>query len=390
MIIIDVEYFHRIGRFLECKRTELSDILISISSYEAAADEIYRSIRTLHGVEKERKYLEKARTLCRLSVMQPSNVLLYSYVLYGIIPGIKFDEVFFKCSAKVSDAAKEIHALISSHFPLNIQLGYMSHEGFQQHLIPTSDVLIHTGAYSNAIELEKRLEKDQLFLFFGSGINPFIVGQKADLTAAVEGSLKARLFNSGQDCLCSNIFFVHESVLGQYIQKLRERLALLHVGDRTNRSARVNPLFYQLEEKVLHLFESEKYEQVYGKEMDLKKRVVPPTIILHEDISTAVNIEFFCPVFYIVPYRTMEEIVAYLGKQGNVEHAMATSIYGERPLARILQETHMIAHDKTIFDIEDGNIPFGGFGIKAGHVYYKGQRTARPLLVSKELYLASK
>ena len=379
------QHFYDIADWTESQRRSLIHVLTSISSHEAANDEVTAAVKTLRSVELEWGYLEQAPHLYRLSVMQPTNILLYSYVLYGLIPGVKFDEVFIKTSQKVSDPAKEIHRMFSSQFPTNIKLGYMTHEGFRKYLLPTSDVLVHTGSYANALDLEAELREDQLFLFFGSGINPFIVGSDADIDAAVNGSIDVRVFNSGQDCLCSNVFFVHESVLDKYLQTLNRKLSDVSVGDRTDPSARVNPLFYDLSKDVLEFFCQKDYKIVYGSEIDVRSEIIHPTVLLHPDISTAANVEFFCPVFYVVPYRQSEEIVSYLQKPGNIEHAMGASVYGAPDIVAALQESYMLAVDETIFDIEDGNKPFGGSGIKANYIVYKGQRIARPLLISKEL-----
>jgi aldehyde dehydrogenase (NAD+) len=387
---VSKQHFYDIADWVESQRHDLIQVLTSISSHEAADDEVTRAVKALRGVEQEWDYLEQAPHLFRLSIMQPTNVLLYSYVLYGLIPGVKFDEVFIKTSQKVSAPAKEIHEMFSSQFPANINLGYMTHEGFRKYLLPTSDVLVHTGSYNNALDLETELRNDQLFLFFGSGVNPFIVGPDADIDLAVRGSIDAHVFNSGQDCLCSNVFFVHESVLEHYLQTLKQKIADVSVGDRSDPSARVNPLFYDLGSDVLELFRQGDYQNLYGSEIDVNTGTIPPTVLLHPDISTAANVEFFCPVFYIVPYRQTEEIITYLEKPGNIEHAMGANVYGDPDVIGAIQDTHMVATNSTIFDIEDGNTPFGGSGVRANHVFYKGERIARPILISKELSLSSK
>jgi succinate-semialdehyde dehydrogenase/glutarate-semialdehyde dehydrogenase len=55
------------------------------------------------------------------------------------------------------------------------------------------------------------------------GNAPFIIFEDADLDAAVEGAVLAKLRNVGQACTAANRFFVHESVAADFIDRLRVR-----------------------------------------------------------------------------------------------------------------------------------------------------------------------
>ena len=52
------------------------------------------------------------------------------------------------------------------------------------------------------------------------GNAPFIVFDDADLDAAVQGAIASKYRNSGQTCVCTNRFYVHEAVYDQFAQKL--------------------------------------------------------------------------------------------------------------------------------------------------------------------------
>jgi succinate-semialdehyde dehydrogenase/glutarate-semialdehyde dehydrogenase len=77
------------------------------------------------------------------------------------------------------------------------------------------------------------------------GQAPFIVFDDADLDAAVEGALAAKLQVSGQSCLCANRIFVHDSVLSTFRERLSSALAALKVGRGTDPEVAVGPLIDQ-------------------------------------------------------------------------------------------------------------------------------------------------
>src|SRR5579875_1975450 len=57
------------------------------------------------------------------------------------------------------------------------------------------------------------------------GNAPFIVFEDADIPAAVEGALIAKMRNGGEACTAANRFYVHEAVAGEFTQAFADRLA---------------------------------------------------------------------------------------------------------------------------------------------------------------------
>ena len=64
---------------------------------------------------------------------------------------------------------------------------------------------------------------------------------------------------------------------------------------------------------------------------------------------------------------------------------MGASLYGCSGLLDYFEDTHVVAVDQTLFDIEDGNQPFGGYGEKASHIYFNNILEKRPILISAEI-----
>src|SRR5207302_4584415 len=62
------------------------------------------------------------------------------------------------------------------------------------------------------------------------GNAPFLVFEDADLDAAVEGAMVAKMRNIGEACTAANRFHVHESVAEEFAEKMAARMGALKVG----------------------------------------------------------------------------------------------------------------------------------------------------------------
>jgi succinate-semialdehyde dehydrogenase/glutarate-semialdehyde dehydrogenase len=74
------------------------------------------------------------------------------------------------------------------------------------------------------------------------GNAPFLVFEDADLDAAVEGALTAKLRNIGEACTAANRFHVHESIAEEFAQRMSARMSTLKLGRGTEPGVDVGPL----------------------------------------------------------------------------------------------------------------------------------------------------
>ncbi len=74
------------------------------------------------------------------------------------------------------------------------------------------------------------------------GNAPFIVFEDADIDAAVDGAMLAKMRNIGEACTAANRFFVHESVAAEFSEKFAARMGALTVGKGTKKGVDVGPL----------------------------------------------------------------------------------------------------------------------------------------------------
>lgn len=77
------------------------------------------------------------------------------------------------------------------------------------------------------------------------GNAPFIVFDDADIDAAVEGAMSAKMRNMGEACTAANRFLVHESVANEFATKLATKLGELTVGNGLDADVTCGPLIEQ-------------------------------------------------------------------------------------------------------------------------------------------------
>ena len=74
------------------------------------------------------------------------------------------------------------------------------------------------------------------------GNAPFIVFDDADVDAAVDGAMLAKMRNIGEACTAANRFFVHADVAAEFSEKFAARMASLTMGDGLTDGVDVGPL----------------------------------------------------------------------------------------------------------------------------------------------------
>jgi succinate-semialdehyde dehydrogenase/glutarate-semialdehyde dehydrogenase len=74
------------------------------------------------------------------------------------------------------------------------------------------------------------------------GNAPFLVFEDADIDAAVQGAVLAKMRNVGEACTAANRFHVHESVADEFSKKLAARLGAMKLGRGTEAQVEVGPL----------------------------------------------------------------------------------------------------------------------------------------------------
>lgn len=371
---------------IRTNKAELLEILTEIATYDSAEAEIESSLSTLLGAEQEVERYNPP-PINRIAVYHSSNVLLYSYVLYAAIPSLFCKEILIRPSTKALSTMVKLHDFIMKQADMPSQLLPISQRKFKEQA-GQPDVVVFTGNYENSLKVQKTYPHS-LFLYFGAGINPFIVGQKANLADASKRAVAARVYNSGQDCMCPNVYFVHENIKENFLSTLIQDIKELRIGKRNEPGNVIAPLFYEgLSEQAQEYFTPIKDRIVYGGSVDVSSNYVEPTVVVSSLEKIGEVIEFFCPIFHVVTYRDEQEVIDWLHAPERIESTLGASVFGIPELAEKLRSTHIVSENVSLYDIENGNSPFGGYGLQANYVCYQGSFTSRPLLISKEVSAA--
>jgi len=147
------------------------------------------------------------------------------------------------------------------------------------------------------------------------GNAPFVVFEDADVDAAVDGAMIAKMRNMGEACTAANRFLVHESVADEFAEKLGMRMGALVVGRGQDDGVDVGPLIDQnAVDSVSQLVTDAVHDGarlvVGGKPGDGPGTFYPPTVLVDVPAeSEIVRQEIFGPVAPITTFASEDEAI---------------------------------------------------------------------------------
>lgn len=373
-----------VERCLRHRRDEVLAILTEVSNYKTAVGELETSIQTLRGALDE-ICTYRPPAIGTTAVFMPSNIPLYAYVLYLLIPSLYSQSVVARPSSHISSQSIRLHELLASEHKLPIDVSSSTQREFVSGPVSKSELVIFTGTYANAEKIRTQLSDEQLFLYFGQGINPLIIAPGADVDLAVADTVEIRLLNSGQDCFGPDAIFVHESLADRFFTLLNKQLDELLFGDNTDPRADYGPMYYeQAFGFALEYLRRNAEHIVYGGQANIAIRYLQPTVLARK-IGGKLNCEeLFAPIFNVICYRDQQDLHNVLTSPFFEERAMGAMVYGDQPeTVELLGRRHEVCVNTTLLHTDNGNAPFGGRGMIANYAAFQGQRSAEPLLASK-------
>ncbi|MFD4468969.1 NAD-dependent succinate-semialdehyde dehydrogenase [Rhodococcus sp. NPDC058505] len=197
------------------------------------------------------------------------------------------------------------------------------------------------------------------------GNAPFVVFDDADVDAAVEGAMAAKMRNGGEACTAANRLIVANAVREEFTAKLTDRIAALTVGPGYRDGSDIGPLINEKQRtSVTDLVDDAVAAgariRTGGGPVDGPGWFYRPTVL--DNVPTDARIvaeEIFGPVAAITGFDTEDEAVA---AANGTEFGLAAYIY-TRSLDRSLRvadalETGMVGVNRGV--ISDPAAPFGG------------------------------
>jgi aldehyde dehydrogenase (NAD+) len=193
-----------------------------------------------------------------------------------------------------------------------------------------------------------------------------IVFEDAALDQAVEGIVNGIYFNQGHVCCAGSRLFVQESVFEPLLERLKDRLATLRVGNPLDKNTDIGAInSSQQLRKIEELVESgvEEGAEIYQPACDLPDRGYWFRPTLFTGVSQSHRIareEIFGPVLSILTFRTPEEA---LEKANNTPYGLSAGVWTEKG-SRILWMTSRLRAGviwANTYNRFDPSSPFGGY-----------------------------
>ena len=197
------------------------------------------------------------------------------------------------------------------------------------------------------------------------GNAPFIVFDDADLDAAIDGAMVAKMRNAGEACTAANRLYVQSGIYNAFAEAITKRMEALNVGAGIDPLTECGPMITQKAvEKIDRLVNDAKgrgARVLCGGESPIRTGFFyPPTVLA--DVPAEADMaheEIFGPVAPLYRFETEDEAII---QANDTEYGLAAYVY-TRDIARGLRvssrlEAGMIALNRGL--VSDPAAPFGG------------------------------
>ncbi|HYM54030.1 MAG TPA: NAD-dependent succinate-semialdehyde dehydrogenase [Solirubrobacteraceae bacterium] len=231
---------------------------------------------------------------------------------------------------------------------------------------PSTRKLSFTGSTEVGRKLIEQSAHQVLRVSMELGGNaPFLVFEDADLDAAVEGAMLAKMRNVGEACTAANRFHVHDSLAEGFARRLAERMGALKLGRGTDPDVDVGPLIDEDQRgKVAELVGDAVTRGARlllgGHPAEGSGYFFEPTVLTDvPDDARLLGEEIFGPVAPVAAFSSDEEALAAANR---TDYGLVAYVY-TRDLARAFRvcegiETGMVGLNQGV--VSNPAAPFGG------------------------------
>jgi succinate-semialdehyde dehydrogenase/glutarate-semialdehyde dehydrogenase len=231
---------------------------------------------------------------------------------------------------------------------------------------PRTRKLSFTGSTEVGKQLIEQSAEQVLRVSMELGGNaPFLIFDDADLDAAVEGALIAKMRNIGEACTAANRFHVAGGVADDFAQRLASKLGELKIGRGTDPDVKVGPLIDDDQRgKVAGLVQDAVGKGanvlVGGETVDGAGYFYKPTVITDvPDSAELLREEIFGPVAPVKGFASEDEAIA---AANDTQYGLVAYVFTQdiNRAFRVIEklETGMIGLNQGM--VSNAGAPFGG------------------------------
>jgi aldehyde dehydrogenase (NAD+) len=193
-----------------------------------------------------------------------------------------------------------------------------------------------------------------------------IIFKDAPINQAVEGIINGIFFNQGHVCCAGSRLFIEESVADEVIQKLKDRMAVLRVGNPLDKNTDIGAINSKMQlEKIENYLQLGQQEgaNMYQPDIEIphKGYFCKPTLFLETSQShRIVQEEIFGPVLTIQTFRTINEVIE---KANNTPYGLSAGVWTDKG-SKIFNLTSRLKAGvvwANTYNKFDAASPFGGY-----------------------------
>jgi len=193
-----------------------------------------------------------------------------------------------------------------------------------------------------------------------------IIFDDAPLDQAVEGVINGIFFNQGHVCCAGSRLFVQESVYKTVLQKLKDRMATLIVGDPLDKNTDIGAINSKQQLETIHQYiqiGQQEGADMYQSECTLPAKgfFCPPTLFTNVAQSNRIaQEEIFGPVLATQTFRTEDEVIE---KANNTPYGLSAGVWTDKGSKIFNLTTKMRAGVvwANTYNKFDPTAPFGGY-----------------------------
>ena len=407
----------RVNKFILAikeRKEDLINILLTYESYDVAEDEITRTLDLFENIDENEEYFKIQIGV--VASFLPRNQPLYALGCFVIIPSLMSKEVHFRIPNSMQDFLPKLLSLLDIIllFPNIIVSDKKRIDFLKEHsalLInpntgetkSVTDAVIFTGTSKLADQLRNVFNKETLFISNGSGHNPIIVSNDADLQNSVEAVYELCLYNQGQDCAAPNAVLVHKDIHKNFLSLLNKNISEIKIGEYSDRTCKIGPLNDPKHLNKVQAFLINNREWIDKNTKGIIRTadsIVEPTIVTRPLKEGGNFEETFAPIIFIQKYDDDQDLSLYFEDSQYENNAMYITLYGNSKYINNFVENALSSkktklHGKETFlhnthlhspGVERGTRPYGGYGYGASSVSINGKTIPKPTLPQRDLY----